>query len=201
MPKETKRSKPLPTDTENSTVRRHNLAEFIELFGTVMVQKCSSCRKHNRVCKVHVRSGKCSACHFKNQSCDVRVTQTEFARLAAEKRKLQTQIKETIEAQDAAVKAHEKALEDLRVARSREERLRKQMDLLDRRADDAIAVETREIEEMEQAEGSGVLSLENASEEGFNLHLSPSTWGAFEGFPLEAWEAPFDLAPVVGDGS
>jgi hypothetical protein len=79
----------------------------------------------------------------------VRVTQSEFARLAAEKIKLQTQIKETIDAQNAAVKAYEKALEDLRVARSKEERLRKQIDLVDCRAEDAIAVESCEIKEME----------------------------------------------------
>jgi hypothetical protein len=123
----------------------------------------------------------------------------EFARLAAEKIKLQTQIKETIDAQNAAVKAHKKALEDLRVARSKEERLRKQMDLVDCCAEDAIAVESREIEEMEQAKGSGVLLFGPVSDEGFNLHLSPNTWGAFEGFLLEAWEAPYDIALLAGD--
>jgi hypothetical protein len=120
MPKEPKRAKPKSSDTKTSTVRCHALAEFIDLFGTVMVQKCSSCRKHNCIYKVHVRSRKCSAYYFKNQSCDVRVTQSEFARLAAEKIKLQTQIKETIDAQNAAVKAYEKALENLRVAQSKE---------------------------------------------------------------------------------
>jgi hypothetical protein len=55
----------------------------------------------------------------------VRVTQLEFTRLAAEKIKLQTQIKETIDAQNTAVKAYEKALEDLRIAQSKEEQLRK----------------------------------------------------------------------------
>jgi hypothetical protein len=175
MPKEPKRSKPKLSDTETSTVRCYALAEFIDLFRTVIVQKCSSCRKHNRMCKVYIRSGKCSAYHFKNQSCDVRVTQSEFTRLAAEKIKLQTQIKETIDAQNAAVKAHKKALEDLRVARSKEERLRKQIDLVNRRAEDTIAVKSREIEEIEQAEGSGVLSFSPVSDKGFNLYLSPNT--------------------------
>jgi hypothetical protein len=46
----------------------------------------------------------------------MRITQLEFARLAAEKIKLQTQIKEIIDAQNAAVKAYKKALEDLRIA-------------------------------------------------------------------------------------
>jgi hypothetical protein len=41
-----------------------------------------------------------------------------------EKEKLRKQIKELQDAQDAAVKAYKKVLEDLRIARSREERLR-----------------------------------------------------------------------------
>jgi hypothetical protein len=28
--------------------------------------------------------------------------------------------------------------------------------------------------------------------EGLALQMSPSTWGAFEGFPLEYWEDGFD---------
>jgi hypothetical protein len=64
--------------------------------------------------------------------------------------------------------------------------LRKQIDLVDCYAEDAIAVKSREIKEMEQAEGSGVLSFSPVSDEGFNLYLSPNTWGAFEGFLLEA---------------
>lgn len=185
MPKQPKDPKqPVVT----STVRRHRLAEFIDLFGSVMVQKCSACRKHNRVCKVHVSSGKCSACQFKNQRCDVRVTQSEFARLASEKEKLRKQIQEAQDAQDAAVKAHEKALEELRVARAREGRLRLQMDLIDRRADDAIAVENREIEEMERVEQ--VMEFAPIAEDELGLHLSPSTWGAFEGLPLDYWDAP-----------
>jgi galactokinase len=198
MPKQPKDPK---QPIANSTSRRRRLAEFIDTFGIVMVQKCSTCAKHNRVCKVHVSSGKCSACHFKNQRCDVRVTQSEFARLATEKEKLRKQIKESRDAQDAAVKAHEKALEDLRVARSREERLRQQMDLIDRRADEAIAVESREIEELEQAEQSELLTFGEVPENGFNLHLSPHTWGAFEGYPIDFWDPSVDTAPVAGGSS
>jgi hypothetical protein len=73
------------------------------------------------------------------------------------------------------VKAYEKALEDLRVARSKEERLRKQIDLVNCYAEDIIAVESCEIEEMEQAEGSRVLLFSPVSNKGFNLYLSPNT--------------------------
>ena len=54
----------------------------------------------------------------------MRVTKLEFKRLAAEKEKLRARIKESCEAQNTAIKASEKALEDLRVARACEERLR-----------------------------------------------------------------------------
>jgi hypothetical protein len=46
------------------------------------------------------------------------VTQSEFTRLAAQKEKLRASIKESREAQDTAMKAQEKALEDLQVARA-----------------------------------------------------------------------------------
>lgn len=80
------------------------------------------------------------------------MTESEFKRLAAEKDKLRARIKESREAQELAMKAHETALEDLRIARAREERLRQQMDLIDRRAEGAISVEERAIEELAREE-------------------------------------------------
>ena len=109
---------------------------------------------------------------------------------------MRQQIKESREAQDAAVKAHEKALEDLQVARAKEERLRQQMDLLDRRAEEAISVEERDLEEQEQRERealSEVLTFDGPSE-GLALNLSPSTWSAIEGFPDNFWEVPVSSA-------
>jgi hypothetical protein len=172
----------------SSTDRRHCLCDFIDSFRETMVQKCSACTHNKRVCKVHVRSGKCSECLRRGQRCNVRVTESEFKRLAAEKEKLRARIKESRDAQDAAMKAHEEALEELRVQRAREERLRLQMDLLDRRAEDAIAVESREIEELERAEAGETIEFSGAAE-GLALNLSPSTWSAFEGLPLDYWEA------------
>ena len=103
--------------TRNSTTRRLDLADFIDSFRDIMVQKCSSCVQHNRVCKVHLRSGKCNHCNRQNQRCDVKVTQSEFRRLTEEKQKLKRQI-------DEALSAQADALEALRIARAREERLR-----------------------------------------------------------------------------
>ena len=159
-----------------------------------MVTKCSTCVKHKRVCKVGVRSGRCSECQRRGQSCDVRVTQSEFHRLLGEKEKLRKQIKESQEAQDAAMRIQEKALEDLRVARAREERLRKQMDLLDSRAETAVAVEERNIEELERNETDATMEFPTEPD-GFGLHLSPSTWSAFEGYPLDFWVDPNEPLP------
>ena len=140
--------------TKSSTVRRHRLYEFVKSFRETMVQKCLTCEKHNRVCKVHIRSEKCSECLKRSQRCDVRVTQSEFTRLLTEKEKLQARIKESREAQNKALKASKKALEELRVARAREEQLRQQIDLLDRRAEEAISVEERSIAEQELSKGT-----------------------------------------------
>ena len=136
--------------TRNSTFRRLELAEFIENFGDTMVQKCSSCVKHSRVCKVHLRSGKCNHCNRLNQKCDVKLTQSEFRRLTEEKQKLKRQI-------DEALSAQADALDALRIARAREERLRQQMDLTDRRAAEAIVVESRALEELDAEEAQETL--------------------------------------------
>ena len=163
-----------------STLRRLRLADFIDSFGNDMVQKCSTCRKHNRVCRVHVRSGRCSECNRRNQRCDAKITESEFRRLVDQKKKLKSEI-------DSALAAQEKALEDLRTARAREERLRQQRDLVDRRADEAISVESRTLEEEE--------SLEFLSESAVldtGPSLGPSTWSALEDLPLEFFDLPVD---------
>jgi hypothetical protein len=146
---------------------------------------------------VHVRSGKCGECLRRNQRCDVKVTESEFKRLLSEKEKLRQRIRESRDAQELAMKAHEKALEDLRVARNREERLRQQMDLLDRRAEEAISVEERGI--VEQEEGEHTIVFPEPSE-GLALHLSPRTWGAWDDLPTGFWDVP-DGIPSTSVGS
>jgi len=178
---------PAVRTTSNSTTRRLDLADIIDAFGDTMVRKCSNCAKHNRLCKVHLRSGKCNHCNRRNIDCDVKVTQSEFRRLTEEKQKLRRQI-------DEALSAQAEALEMLRTARAREERLRKQMDLTDQRAADAIAVESRALEELEAEKGQETL-VPDTSTEGLALQLSPSTWGALDDVPPGFWENALD--PVL----
>ena len=68
------RKMPAVRTSSTSTTRRLDLAIFIDVFGDTMVQKCSNCAKHNRLCKVHLRSGKCNHYNRKNIGCDVKVT-------------------------------------------------------------------------------------------------------------------------------
>lgn len=178
-----------------STLRRLNLAEYINRYGDEMVQKCSTCVKHKRVCKVHIKSGRCGECNRRNQRCDVRVTQSEFRRLVEEKDKLRRGIDAAREAQDQANRDMEKALEALRTSRAKEQRLRQQMDLLDNRAAEAIAVEERAIEELEQEEASEAL-LDEAPTEGLALNLSPGTWSALDGYSESFWDDLLDPGAV-----
>lgn len=101
---------------------------------------------------------------------------------------MRKRIQESRVEQEAAKKIHEKALEDFKIARAREERLRQQMDLIDRRAEEAIAVEERSIEEQEAEEAAEILPEVQTS--GLALSLSPTTWGALEGFGDDYWELP-----------
>lgn len=66
------------------------------------------------------------------------------------------------------------------------------MDLVDRRAEEAIAVEERSIEEQEAAEAAESLELlpNDIVTEGLSLNLSPGTWSTLEGYSDEFWEFP-----------
>ena len=87
---------------------------------------------------------------------------------------MQACIKETCKAQSKALKVSKKALEDLQVARARKEQLQQQIDLLDSCAKAAIAVEDRNIKELERREAGKVIEFLEESLT-VSLLLSPST--------------------------
>ena len=62
------------------------------------------------------------------------------------------------------------------------------MDLLDHRAAEAIAVESRALDELEAEEEQEVLPV--VATDNLDFHLSPTTWGALDGLPDEFWEIP-----------
>ena len=73
-------------------------------------------------------------------------------------------------------------------------RLRQQLDLLETREAEAIAVEESSIEQQELAESSEVANDALLFDQGIpGLHLGPETWNAMDGgFDLgsEFWEIP-----------
>lgn len=199
----------MSSSSKNSTEGRKRLARFVDCFGDIMVKKCSTCEKHKRVCKVNLRSGRCNQCLHRNQRCDVKVTQSEFEYLKREKERLRSDIQKAREAQDNAHQEEErlrvlqeKAREDSRVAFAKEMRLRQQMDFLDRRADEAIAVEEANVLEAEGLEQQELLMSVDfgAPMGGLALNLSPHTWSAIEDLPENFWEFPEDTV-VASSGS
>lgn len=64
------------------------------------------------------------------------------------------------------------------------------MDLLEKQAEEAIAVESRELEELEQ---EGVLEFDGSDP---LINLSPSTQGAFADLPLD-YQEPLNLSLVA----
>ena len=80
--------------------------------------------------------------------------------------------------------------------------LQQQIDLTDRRAIEAIAVESRALKELDAQEGQETLPLDTPSE-GLALQLSPSIQGALEDVPNRFQENALDpqllkslLAPI-----
>ena len=176
-----------PRAKKSSTVRRQDLADFIDSRGKEMVRKCSRCRSSGKACRVHLRSGMCSNCVRRNYTdCDVRVTEAEWERLRAERKRLTQEL--------------EAAREESNKAMSREMRLRRQLDQLEEREAEAISVEERDIQEQEVEEGQGLLEpLHPPENPGPDLAMSPWTWSILEGIPDDMWEIPEvpDSQPVA----
>ena len=170
MPKAPKSSKLIVKD--NSTVRRLNLADFIDIFGDVMPVACRNCREAGLVCRVHIRSGRCNECNRSNsKTCNIRISENEWSTIKEEKDRLQARLleieKEKLEIQQA---------------------LKENAD----RAAEAIAVEEADIIRLEQQEA--------ASAPSDGMALSPFTWSALSGFGDDVWEAnpPSYLGELVG---
>ncbi|TKA50218.1 hypothetical protein B0A55_13594 [Friedmanniomyces simplex] len=122
---------------------------------------------------------------------------SEWERLKNERVKLRKSIEEAHEAQ-------EKARDALNLAFAKEMRLRQQLDLLEKREAEAIAVEEASIEDQESVERAEILEEFSFGPDipGGPI-LSPSTWNALDGgFDLgsEFWEMPKSYPDVGGTG-
>ena len=176
MPK-VSRPKQRPSTTSksassSSTLRRLDLANFIDSFGDVMPVACRNCRENGLVCRVHIRSGRCNECNRSNsKTCNIRISENEWSTIKEEKDRLQARLLE-IEREKLEI----------------QEALKENAD----RAAEAIAVEEADIQRLEQQE-----ALVAPSE---GMALSPFTWSALSGFGDEVWEAnaPVYLGDPVG---
>ena len=175
----------------SSTDRRKELADKIDLVGSEMPVACSECRKHKRTCLVHTSSGRCNHCNRHNSVCDVRVTEAEWSKLKSAREVLLSRLAEAREATSLAI--------------AKEQRLMKQLALVDRRAATAISIGEREAQEAEVEE---VLSLEavlpagSSSLSGSSMSLSPFTWAATDGLDDAFFENLGSAPPwPVFDGS
>jgi hypothetical protein len=90
---------------------------------------CSECRKHGRTYLVHTSSSRYNYCNRHNSSYDVRVTEAEWNKLKDARAELLNKLAAACEATSLAL--------------AYEQRLIKQLALVDRRAAAAIAVEDR----------------------------------------------------------
>lgn len=187
-------------DKSSSTQRRQRLAEFIDSEGTTMVKPCQTCTRHGRVCKVHIRSGKCGECLRRGQRCDVKVAESEWKYLKEERLRLRRKLLDAQDAQRRARESEDRARRAVNAAFEKEMRIRQQMDLLEDKAAEAIAVEEASIEEQEAEEA--LAALEPSEAPGFALH--PNTWNTMEGgfnLDLDFWSIPPDPGLDVGSPS
>jgi len=165
--------------SKTSTERRLDLAAYIDTHGVIMPSTCTNCRENRRVCRVHVKSGRCSECNRHNSRCDIRVTAAEFASLKTARLRLLQQLEEAREATSRAI--------------AREQRLMKELQLVEKRASDAISIESRSIEEQEAEEE---LLAPGPAPSG-ELALSPFTWSAMDGMDDGFWDSAGLPDPVV----
>lgn len=165
----------------SSSDDRKRLGIFIRANGEIMPRACSNCRRLGRVCKVHVRSGRCSECNIHGlKGCDIKITASEWERLSKERAKLLSQIQDARLASAAAMDREReivaRAREATSTALAKEERLAKQLELLDRRADNAVSVAEANALEAEAEERSLSSLPEGVASLGPELALSPFTW-------------------------
>lgn len=166
---------------ENSTVRRHRLAVFVQKFGLVMPshRSCLECQAAGRVCRTSPKSSSCGACLEHNSSCSLAITDKSLAREEEARKKLLAKL-EAAEDEEADLRAKELA------ARARVRRLRKMLASRDARQkelwerEEKSIAELEELERLEQASAAAPSSLPVSSSADFEpLSFgvgSPSAW-------------------------
>ncbi len=140
------------------------------------MKPCSYCQQHQRSCRVDIRSGRCAECVRRGRACNVRTTKAEFDKLVAARATLKEQVA-------VAAKAKSDALEAFLSAQAKEDRLRKQLELTEKRGQVAFEEELAEVDELDPP-----IPLDLPVDDFLwddRLALSPSAWAGFTDSPLD----------------
>ncbi len=141
------------------------------------MKPCSYCSQHQKSCKVDVRSGRCAECVRRGRACNVRTTKAESDKPVAARSTLKNQgvdaAKARAEARQAELLAHEAA----QAAQAKEDRLRKQLELIEKRDHIAFDEELAEVDELDPPIPhdltNDLLAWDDQSV------MSPSRWASF----------------------
>ena len=123
------------------------LTDFINSEDNKMMKFCSTCCRYSRICKVHFRFENCNECFRRNQRYNVRVIENEWKKFKIEKFKLRQEIRDALAIQKKACKTKDKTAFERCVILINKMRLRQQMNLLEKRVDEIIALKKAQIVE------------------------------------------------------
>lgn len=173
--------------SSTKSLHRKRLSAEIEANGIEMAP-CSGClnakilpNRPRPKCIVGPRSGKCSECVRKGVACDVTISSSQWERVRDTRDRLRRDL-ERVEEEETEL------LHRLAARRARKVRLRKQIRLAERRTDDAVAEELRDLESAEAVEetvlGPAPEGVE-IEEYPFSVHgileMPPADWASLFG--------------------
>ena len=147
-----------------------------------MPNPCSHCQQMDRLCRVHSSASRCAECTLHNKACDIQITDTDFSRLSKRRKDLLLKMRAARFARERALEAERLAREASSAALAKEERLIKELDLLDKCADKIVTTAESRIKEQELDEfliGLDIPILSPTPDPDFDAFLAiPSTEGA-----------------------
>ncbi|KAF2842569.1 hypothetical protein M501DRAFT_998914 [Patellaria atrata CBS 101060] len=157
-----------------------------------MPTPCSACRRSSRSCIVDIPSGFCSECLARGTKCDLVVTQKDWDKLDVLKARTRSELAAAEHDEELALDHEERvraeASAQVRTARARARRLRRQLRSLEDKEVEMSRRELGSIEELEALErGAG---KQQASSVASSSVASPPGWSDLDFSALEGLEFP-----------
>ena len=164
--------------SSNSTVRRRELAQRL---SEVAMRPCNNCRRLGKTCLVGVESDRCAECVAQARKCDLAPSPGEWDRIEKERKRVFAQVSETM---------------------AKASRLQKQLESLEKRKQELVERELRNIEELERDEHAAAPDpndlLFNVSSDSF---VVPEDFGGFDWSPFPTSHETAAEAPGSSQGS